>query len=147
MPDNRLHTKFWKMAFGTYGYPEVEVDKQMDEYSQEMPGIRHRLKDHDPLRVGDYEDPQEELDKWRIVYRIFHISADCWWTLLSKEEKRTWIGKIKKDYYPSGIDEYFWRILEIIEKDPLSIYEALPWECDPLPSKWIEYIKGNKTNG
>jgi hypothetical protein len=87
MPKNRLHARLWKMAFGMFGYPEIMIDKEMDEYSQKMPGIKHRLKDHDPLKVGDYEDLQPKLDKWRIVYRIYHISVDCWWTLLSKEEK------------------------------------------------------------
>lgn len=135
------------MAFGICGYPEVKVDKQMDEYSQKFPGIRHRLKDHDPLRVGDYEDPQEELDKWRIIYRIYHVSVDCWWTLLSKEEKQAWIERIKKGDYPSEIDEYFWGVIERIVKAPLSIYEILPWECDPLPLSWVEYIKGDQRNG
>lgn len=134
------------MAFGIYDYPKVKVDKQMDEYSQKMPGIRHRLKEHDPLRVGDYEDLQPELDKWRIIYRIYHISVDCWWTLLSKEEKQACKERVKKDYYPSKIDEYFWKILEILEKDPLSIYEILPWECNPLPSCWVEYIKSGQRN-
>jgi len=134
------------MAFGMCNYPEVGVDKQMDEYSQKMPGIKHRLKGHDPLRVGDYEDLQPELDKWRIVYRIYHISTDCWWTPLSKGEKQDWIERIRKGYYPSEIDEYFWKMLERIEKDPLSIYEVLPWECDPLPLSWVEYIKSSQRN-
>jgi len=141
MPNNKLHRKLWVMAFGTCGYLDVKVDKQMDEYSQKMPGIRHRLKDHDPLRSGDYEDPHLELDKWRIVFRFYHISVDCWWTPLSKEEKRDWIERIKKGYYPIGIDEYFWKIIEQIAKGPLSIYKILPWECDPLPFGWEKYIE------
>jgi hypothetical protein len=146
MPNNGLHGRLWKMAFGTSDYPEVWVDKHMDEYSQKMPGIKHRLKDHDPLRVGDYKDPQEELDKWRIVYRIYHISVDCWWASLSKAEKQAWEERIKRGYYPSKIDEYFWKIIKLIVKAPLSIYEILPWECDPLPSNWVEYIKGSQRN-
>gem|GEM_PF-2812564 len=147
MPNNRLHRKLWKMAFGAWGYPEVEVDTQMDEYSQEMPGIRHRLKDHDPLRFGDYEDPQPELDKWRIVYRMYHISVDCWWTMLrearqSRELRRSWIEKINKGHYPWQIDEYFWKIIERITKDPLSVYEILPWKCDSLPLGWVERASG-----
>jgi len=135
------------MAFGAWGYPEVEVDTQMDEYSQEMPGIRHRLKDHDPLRFGDYEDPQPELDKWRIVYRMYHISVDCWWTMLrearqSRELRRSWIEKINKGHYPWQIDEYFWKIIERITKDPLSVYEILPWKCDSLPLGWVERASG-----
>jgi hypothetical protein len=146
MPNNRLHTRLWKIAFGMCDYPEIKIDKQMDEYSQIMPGIKHRLKDHDPLRVGDYEDLQPELDKWRIIYRIYHISADCWWTLLSKKEKLAWIERIRKGCYPSEINEYFWKIIERIVKTPLSIHEILSWECDPLPSIWVEYIKGNQRN-
>ncbi len=138
--------RLWKVAFGTCGYPEFKVDKQMDEYSQKMPGIKHRLKDHDPLRAGDYEDIQPELDKWRIVYRIYHISVDCWWTLLSKKEKQAWIERIRKGYYPSEIDKCFWKIIERIAKDPLSIYGILPWQCDPLPSGWVESIKSNFIN-
>lgn len=134
------------MAFGAYGYPEVEVDKQMDEYSQKMPGIRHRLKDHDPLRFGDYEDPHPALDKWRIVYRCYHTSVDRWWTMLPKEAREVWKQIINKGYYPPQIDEYFWGIIERIANDPLSIYEVLPWRCDSLPYGWVEYIKGSQTN-
>jgi len=129
------------MAFGACGYPEVKVDTQMDKYSQEMPGIRHRLKDHDPLISGDYEDPQPELDKWRIVYRMYHISVDCWWTMLPKEARGHWKERISKGHYPWQIDEYFWKIIELITKDHLSIYEILPWKCDLLPFGWVEYIK------
>ena len=146
MPDNRMHGRFWKMAFGMCDYPEVRVDKQMDEYSQKMPGNRHRLKDHDPLRVGDYEDLQSELDKWRIIYRIYHISVDYWWTLLSKKEKQAWVERVKRGYYPSKIDEYFWRIIGRIVEAPLNIHDILPWECDPLPSIWVEYIKSSQRN-
>ena len=134
------------MAFGICDYPKVKVDKQMDEYSQKMPGIRHRLKDHDPLKVGDYEDLQPELDKWRIIYRIYHIGVDWWWTLLSKEEKCAWIERIRKGYYPSEIDEYFWNILEQIAEVPLRIYEPMPWKCDPLPFSWVEYIRSGQRN-
>lgn len=134
------------MAFGICGYPDVKVDKQMDEYSQEVPGIKHRLKDHDPLRVGDYEEPQPELDKWRIVYRIYHMSVDCWWTLSSKKEKKAWIEGIKRGDYPWKIDEYFWKIIEVIVKAPFSIYKTLPWKCDPLPSGWVEYIESCERN-
>jgi hypothetical protein len=144
MSNNRFHIRLWRIAFGMFNYPEIMIDKQMDEYSQEMPGIKHRLKDHDPLRVGDYEDRQPELDKWRIVYRIYHISVDCWWTLLSKKEKQACIEKVKRGYYPSKIDEYFWKIIERILKAPLSIYEILPWECYPLPSNWVGYIKSSQ---
>ncbi|MDP2753999.1 MAG: hypothetical protein Q8P40_06360 [Nitrospirota bacterium] len=140
MPNNRLHRELWKMAFGACGCPELEVDTQMDKYSQEMPGIRHRLKDHDPLRFGDYEDPQPELDKWRIVSRIYHISVDRWWTMLPKEARRLWVESISKGYYPWQIDEYFWEMIERIAKNPLSVYEILHWECDLLPPGWIEYI-------
>ncbi len=127
-------------------YPEIRIDKEMDEYSQKMPGIKHRLKDHDPLRVGDYEDLQPELDKWRIVYRIYHISVDCWWTFLSKKGKRAWIGRVKRGYYPSKVDEYFWKIIDRMVMAPLTIHEILPWECDPLPSNWVEYIKSSQKN-
>ena len=143
MPNNRLHRNLWKMAFGTCGYPEVEVDTQMDEHSQEMPGIRHRLKDHDPLRFGDYEDLQPELDKWRIVYRMYHISVDWWWTMLPREARRSWIERINNGHYPWQIDECFWKIIERVTKAPLSIYEILPWKCDLLPLGWVEYIKNN----
>lgn len=147
MPNNKLHRELWKMAFETCGYPEVKVDKQMDEYSQKMPGIRHRLKDHDPLRFGDYEDSHPELDKWRIVYRFYHISVDCWWAKLSKEAREAWVKRIRKEYYPQEIDEYFWKIIEQVAKDPLSIYEILPWQCDPLPSGWEKYIEeSDQTN-
>ena len=146
MPDNRLHKKLWKMAFGRSGYLRILVDKQMDEYSQKMPGNRHRLKDHDPLRVGDYEDLQPELDKWKIVYRIYHISVDCWWTELSKESREKWRKKIREGIYPSRVDEYFWKIINQIVEDPLGVYEILHWKCDPLPPGWVEYIKNNKTD-
>jgi len=146
MPNNKLHTRLWKIAFGMCDYPEIRIDKQMDEYSQKMPGIRHRLKDHDPLRVGDYEDQQPELDKWRIIYRIYHISVDCWWTFLSKKEKRIWIKRFKRGYYPPKINGYFWKIIELMVKAPLSIHEILPWECDPLPSSWVKYIKSSQRN-
>ena len=146
MPNNGFHARLWKMAFGICDYLKVKVDKQMDEYSQKMPGIRHRLKDHDPLKVGDYEDLQPELDKWRIIYRIYHISVDWWWTRLSKEEKCAWIERIRKGYYPPEIDEYFWKILEQITKAPLRIYELMPWKCDPLPFGWVEYIKSSQRN-
>jgi hypothetical protein len=63
MPSGRIHERIWEMAFGTSGYPVVPVDKQMDEYSQKAPGARHRSKDHDPIRTGDYEDPSPDLDK------------------------------------------------------------------------------------
>ena len=147
MPDNRLHKKLWKMAFGRYGYPEIEVDKQMDKYSQKVPGIRHRSRDHDPLRAGDYEDPQPQLDKWRIVYRIYHISVDCWWTSLQKEERRVWREKIKNGCYPKMIDKHFWKIIERMVKDPLNIYEILPWKCGSLPFGWTEYIRENQKDG
>lgn len=135
------------MAFGAWGYPEVKVDTQMDEYSQEMPGIRHRLKDHDPLRFGDYEDPQPELDKWRIVYRMYHISVDCWWTMSPKKTRRPWIEEINKGHYPWQIDEYFWKIIELITKDPLSVYEILPWKCHSLPLGWVERASGVASGG
>jgi hypothetical protein len=128
------------------GYPVVEVDKQMDEYSQKLPGIKHRLKDHDPLRTGDYEEPTPELDRWRIVYRLYHISVDWWWTLLSKEARQQEKKKINQGYYPSQVDKYFWEIIERIVKGPLSVYEILPWECDSLPSGWVEYIKSTQEN-
>lgn len=146
MPNNKLHRKLWKMTFGTCGYPAVEVDKQMDGYCQKLPGIKHRLKDDDPLRTGDYEDPNTELDKWRIVYRVYHMSVDCWWSKLSNEVQESWKEIINRGYYPSQIDKYFWEIIEQIVKNPLSVYEILPWECDPLPSEWIEYIKSRQTN-
>ncbi len=146
MPDSRLHKKLWKMAFGRCGYPLVSVDKQMDEYSQKMPGVRHRLKDHDPLRAGDYEDPQPELDMWRIVYRIYHISVDCWWTELSKESREKWRRRIKGEIYPSRVDEYFWKIISQIAEDSLGVYKVLNWQCEPLPIGWVEYIKDNRTN-
>lgn len=76
MPIGRIHGRLWEMDFGRPGYPVVPVDKQMDEYSQKAPGQRHRFKDHDPLRTGDYEDPYPDLDRWRIVYRLFHIATD-----------------------------------------------------------------------
>ncbi len=134
------------MVFGTCGYPEIEVDKQMDKYSQKMPGIRHRLKDHDPLRSGDYEDPQPKLDKWRIVYRIFHIATDCWERSLEKELRQKWKRKIRRGYYPSAINGYFWRIIERIAENPLCVYEVLPWTCETLPSGWVEYIKNGQKN-
>ncbi len=146
MPNNRFHARLWKIAFGMCDYPEIWIDKQMDEYSQKMPGIKHRLKDHDPLRVGDYEDPQPELDKWRIIYRIYHISVDCWWTLLSKKGKQAWIGRVKRGYYPSKVDEHFWKIVDRIAEAPLNIHKILPWECDHLPSGWVEYIKSGQRN-
>ena len=133
------------MAFGTSHYPEVKVDRQMDEYSQRVPGIRHRLKDHDPLRTGDYEDPQPELDKWGIVYRIYHISVDCWWTILPREARQAWKERINKGCYPRQVQEYFWRIIERIANDPLSIYEILPWRCDLLPPGWVEYIESKSS--
>ena len=141
MSIGRLHNKIWEMAFGSSGYPVVPVDKQMDEYSQKAPGPRHRFKDHDPLRTGDYEDPCPDLDKWRIVYRLFHIATDCWWTNLSKVEKKNWEQKIKSGIYPSAIDGYFWQIIECIEKNPLDIYKPLSWSCEPLAESWLEYIE------
>ncbi len=107
MPNNKIHTKLWQIAFGNYGYPFVPVDKQMDEYSQKLPGIKHRLEDHDPLRSGDYEDPEPEKDKWRIVYRFYHIAVDCWWTELVKLERKKWQEAIKNGNYPSEINNYF----------------------------------------
>lgn len=144
MPNGRLHKKLWKRAFGNCGYPFVPVNKQTDEYSQKLPGTRHRLKDHDPLRTGDYEDPLPELDKWRIVYRLFHIAIDCWWTGMSKELRRKWKEKIENGRYPIVIDGYFWQIIECIVKDPLAVYKLLPWECESLPLNWVEYIEMKK---
>lgn len=141
MPNNRLHIKLWQIAFGNFGYPFVSVDGQMDEYSQKLPGIKHRQKDHDPLRAGDYEDTEPQKDKWRIVYRFYHLAVDCWWTKLSKEERVEWKSRIEDGYYPSEIDKYFWEIIDTIATNPLSIYEMLPWECEPLPPGWKKYIR------
>ena len=141
MSNNRLHNKLWQMAFGDYDYPFVPVDKQMDEYSQKLPGIQHRQKDHDALRVGDYEDAEPEKDKWRIVYRFYHIAADWWWTKLSREKRKNWEKRIKNGHYPSEIEKYFWKIIDAIAINPLSLYKILPWECESLPSDWEEYIK------
>jgi hypothetical protein len=145
MPNNRLHIKLWRLAFGNCGFPFVPVDSQMDEYSQVLPGIKHRREDHDPLRAGDYEDPEPQMDKWRIVYRFYHIAVDWWWTRLSKEERVEWRKKIKNGYYPFAIDRCFWEIIDAIAKNPLSIYEILPWECNPLPPGWKKYIISNHT--
>lgn len=87
MPNGRLHNKLWRMAFGSRGYPFVPVDKQMDEYSQKSPGIKHRQKDHDPIKAVDYENPEPGKDKWRIVYRFYHIATDCWWTKIKTERR------------------------------------------------------------
>jgi hypothetical protein len=144
VPICRVHKRIWEIAFGSSVFPVVPVDKQMDEYSQKTPGLRHRLKDHDPLRTGDYEDPWPDLDKWRIVYRLFHIAADCWQTNLSKVEKKDWEQKIKSGIYPSAIDGYFWQTIECIKNNPLDIYKLLPWPCEPLPESWIEYIEKKK---
>lgn len=130
MPNNSLHYKLWQMAFGSCGYLFIPVDSQMDEYSQKFPGIRHRLKDHDPLKTGDYEAPNPELDKWRIVYRFYHIAIDWWWTKLSKAERIIWKERIRAGYYPIKINEYFWKIVEVIASNPLAIYEILPWKCE-----------------
>jgi hypothetical protein len=145
MPNNKLHTELWRIAFGNCGYPFVPVDSQMDEYSQKLPGIKHRREDHDPLRAGDYEDPEPQMDKWRIVYRFYHVAVDCWWTKLSKEERVEWKKRIQNGDYPSEIDTYFWRIINAITNNPLSIYEILPWECNPMPPGWEEYIISNHT--
>lgn len=146
MPNNKLHKKLWQIVFGNCGFPFVPVDKQMDEYSQKLPGIKHRLKDHDPLRTGDYEDPEPEKDKWRIVYRFYHIAVDCWWTKLSKEEQKNWNIKIKKDEDPSEIYLYFWKIIEMIAVNPLGIYQMLLWKCDSLPFGWEKHIKEDMQN-
>ena len=141
MPNGRIHKKIWEIDFGNFGYPVVPVDKQMDEYSQKAPGLRHRLKDHNPLRTGDYEDPYPDLDKWRILYRIHHIATDCWWTKLSKMEKKDWKQKITIGIYPQAIDYYFWQIIECINENPLDTYSLFPWACEPLPEGWTEYIE------
>jgi len=142
-----MHRKLWGIAFGSHGYPVVPVDKQMDEYSQEAPGLRHRFKDHDPLRTGDYEDPSPELDNWRIVYRLFHIAADTWWTSLPKREKEDWEQEIRTGIYPTAIDDCFWRIIDCIEKNPLDIYKHLPWTCERMAENWIEYICDRREKG
>lgn len=141
MPNNRLHNKLWQMAFGSCSFPFVPVDKQMDGYSQKTPGIKHRLKDHDPLRAGDYEDLEPQKDKWRIVYRFYHIAVDWWWAKLSRERREGWKKRIKNGYYPPEVDEYFWKIIDVIVINPLSVYKILPWKCEPLPAGWEEYIK------
>jgi len=145
MPNNRLHTKLWWIAFGNCGYPLVPVDSQMDEYSRKLPGSKHRREDHDPLRAGDYEDPEPQMDKWRILYRFYHIAVDCWWTELSKEEREEWKKRINNGCYPYEINKYFREIIDTITNNPLSIYEILPWECNPLPPGWKEYIISNHT--
>jgi hypothetical protein len=113
----------------------------MDKYSQKLPGIQHRQKDHDPLRAGNYEDPEPEKDKWRIVYRFYHIAADWWWTKLSREKREEWKKRINGGDYPAKIDKYFWKIINKVDENPLTIYEILPWKCDPLSLKWEKYIK------
>ena len=133
MPKGRIHKKLWEMNFGSSGYPIVPVDKQMDEYSQKTPGLRHRLKDH--------EDPCPDLDKWRIVYRLHHIATDCCWTNLGKAQRKDWEQKIKSGIYPPAIDAYFWQIIGCMVKKPLDIYKLLPWTCEPLPESWTEYIE------
>ena len=147
MPIARIHKRIWEIAFGRFGYPAVPVDKQMDQYSQKVPGLRHRLKDHDPLRTGDYEDPCPDLDKWRILYRLHHIATDCCWTNLGKAQRKDWEQKIKSGTYPSAIDGYFWQIIESIDKNPLDIYKILYWSCEILPESWIEYIGKRKWSG
>jgi len=141
MPNNKIHIKLWQIAFGNCDYPLVPVDRQMDEYSRKLPGNKHRLKDHDPLRAGDYEDVEPEKDKWRIVYRFYHMAIDWWWTELSKEERKKWDKEIMNGTYPSEIDGYFWKIINAIVVNPLNIYEILPWKCEPLPFGWKGYIK------
>jgi len=42
------------------------------------------------------------------------------------------------------IDEYFWKIIEGIVKAPLNICKILPWECDPLPFSWVEFIRSGQ---
>ncbi|MGB8657163.1 MAG: hypothetical protein WCE90_05195 [Candidatus Zixiibacteriota bacterium] len=115
----------------------------MDEYSRKLPGIKHRREDHDPLRAGDYEDPEPHMDKWRIVYRFYHIAVDWWWTVLPKEQRAEWKDRILKGCYPVEIDRCFWKTVDTITTNPLNIYEILPWECNPLPLGWKEYITGN----
>ncbi|MGB2981409.1 MAG: hypothetical protein WBC77_09185 [Candidatus Zixiibacteriota bacterium] len=117
------------------------MDKQMDEYSQKLPGMKHREKDHDPLRAGDYEDPEPDKDKWRIVYRFYHLAVDWWWTHVPKDERPEWKKRIQNGTYPCEIDKYFWQIIEAIATNPLSIYQMLPWECEPLPPGWKEHIR------
>ncbi len=146
MPNNRFHNKLWQIAFGKCGYPFVSVDKQMDEYSQKLPGNKHRQKDHDPLRAGDYENPEPEKDKWRIVYRLYHMAVDCWWSKLLKKEQEKWKKNIRNGYYPSEIDEYFWKIVDAAVIDPFNVYKILPWKCEPLPHGWREYIKNKSPN-
>lgn len=135
------------MAFGSCGYPFMAVDKAMDAYSQKAPGLRHRFKDHDPLRAGDYDDPDPESDKWRIVYRLYHIAVDWWWTDLSKEERQHWKEETKKRVYPQPINNYFWEIVEWIARSPLEVYEMLPWLCEPLPQGWVEHLSSNPRAG
>jgi hypothetical protein len=141
MPEKRIHKKLWKSYFGD-SFPEVEVDSAMDRYSRKVPGIKHREKEHDPLRTGECEgESSPELDKYRIMYRLFHIAVDWWWTGLPREIRSIWSKKINKGIKPPEVWNYFWYLIELLVHHPLEISKVLPWEPELLPPGWEEYIK------
>jgi hypothetical protein len=144
MPKRSLHKKLWRSYFGN-SFPEVEVDRKMDSYSQIMPGMKHREKEHDPLKTGECDgEPYPELDKYRIIYKLFHIAVDWWWSSLTKESKKIWKIKINKDIKPLVVWNYFWNLIELIVYHPLEISANLPWQPEPLPPGWEEYIESKE---